>query len=59
MELLTSADETGAANILKKVATQLDLALVEVGGASLTWPKRYHLLKRLNKSYRKRWLAWL
>ncbi|WP_442867093.1 hypothetical protein [Anabaena sp. CS-542/02] len=48
-----------AANILRKVATQLGLSLVEVGRASLTVPQRYDLFKRLNKSYRKRCLLWL
>ena len=55
----TSADAQAAANILRKVATQLGLSLVEVGRASLTVPQRYDLFKRLNKSYRKRCVAWL
>lgn len=49
-----NADCNGAANIMRKVATQLGLNLVEVGRASLTVPQRYDLFKRLNKSYRKR-----
>ncbi|MBE9225547.1 IS200/IS605 family accessory protein TnpB-related protein [Phormidium sp. LEGE 05292] len=56
---LTSSDAQAAANILKKVATQLSLSLAEVGRASLTVPQRYDLFKRLNKSYRKRCVAWL
>lgn len=51
---LVNADCNGAANIMRKVATQLGLNLVEVGRASLTVPQRYDLFKRLNKSYRKR-----
>ncbi|MBD2362669.1 IS200/IS605 family element transposase accessory protein TnpB [Anabaena minutissima FACHB-250] len=52
--LLTSADATAAANILRKVATQLGLSLAEVGRGSLTLPQRYDLFNILNKSYRKR-----
>ncbi|KOP27073.1 transposase [Hapalosiphon sp. MRB220] len=51
---IVNADCNGAANIMRKVATQLGLYLVEVGRASLTVPQRYDLFKRLNKSYRKR-----
>jgi putative transposase len=49
-----NADCNGAANIARKVATQLGLNLVEVGRAYLTVPQRFDLFTRLNKSYRKR-----
>lgn len=52
--LLINADANGAANIARKVATQLKLNLAEVGRASLTVPQRIDLFTRLNKSYRKR-----
>lgn len=52
--LLTSADAQAAANILRKVATQLSLSLVEVGRAALTLPRRVDLFKGLTKSYRKK-----
>lgn len=52
--ILINADCNGAANILRKVATQLGLSLVEVGKAALNLPKRYDLFKGLKKSYRKR-----
>ncbi|MBD2194990.1 MULTISPECIES: RNA-guided endonuclease InsQ/TnpB family protein [Calothrix] len=51
---LINADCNGSANIIRKVATQLGLNLVEVGRASLAVPQRYDLFTRLNKSYRKR-----
>ncbi len=51
--LLINADCNGAANIARKVATQLGLVLTEVGRASLTVPKRYDLFSDLSKSYRK------
>lgn len=54
---IINADCNGAANIMRKVATQLGLNLVEVGRASLTVPQRYDLFTRLNKSYRKRCVA--
>ncbi len=50
---LINADCNGAANILRKVATQLGFDLTEVGRAALTLPKRYSL-DSLSKSYRKR-----
>ena len=50
---LVSADANGAANILKKVATQLNLNLAEVGKGSLTLPKRYDL-SCMRKLYRQR-----
>jgi putative transposase len=49
-----NSDCNGAANILRKVATQLGLDLAKVGRAALNLPKRYDLFKGLNKSYRKR-----
>lgn len=56
---LVNADCNGAANILTKVATQLGLALAEVGRRCLTVPQRIDLFGRLNKSYRRRCEAWL
>ncbi len=50
---LINADCNGAANILRKVTTQLDINLAKVGGEVLTLPKRYDL-SSLKKSYRKR-----
>ena len=52
--LLINADANGAANIVRKVATQLGINLVEVGRAVLTTPQRYDLFTRINKSYRGR-----
>jgi IS605 OrfB family transposase len=49
-----NADCNGAANIMRKVATQLKLNLAEVGRASLTVPQRVDLFTRLTKSYRKK-----
>ena len=49
-----NADCNGAANIIRKVAIQLGINLVEVGRASLTVPQRIDLYTRLSKSYRKR-----
>jgi putative transposase len=49
-----NADCNGAANIARKVATQLGINLAEVGRASLTVPQRIDLFSRLSKSYRKR-----
>lgn len=51
---LVNADCNGAANIIKKVATQLGLCLAEVGRASLIVPQRYDLFTKLSKSYRKK-----
>ena len=51
---LINADCNGAANILRKVATQLGLNLAEVSRAVLNLPKRYELFKSLSKAYRKR-----
>ena len=50
---LINADCQGAANILKKVITQLGIILAKVTKGVLTLPQRY-VLTRLNKSYRKR-----
>ena len=49
---LINADCNSAASILRKVATQLGINLVEVGKAALTLPKRYHL-HLMRRSYRK------
>ncbi|MFB2770092.1 RNA-guided endonuclease InsQ/TnpB family protein [Pelatocladus sp. BLCC-F211] len=49
-----NADCNGAANIARKVATQLGLNLVEVGRGALTLPRRVDLFNALSKSYRKR-----
>lgn len=50
---LICADALGAINCLKKVATQLEISLAEVGRDALTLPKRYDLTC-LKKLYRKR-----
>ncbi len=49
-----NADCNGAANIARKVATQLGLNLVEVGRGALTLPRQVDLFTGLTKSYRKR-----
>ncbi|ELR96984.1 hypothetical protein GLO73106DRAFT_00007870, partial [Gloeocapsa sp. PCC 73106] len=46
-------DCNGAANILRKVATQLKLNLAEVGRGVLILPKRYEMFEVLSKSYRR------
>jgi IS605 OrfB family transposase len=51
---LINADANGAANIARKVATQLGLNLTEVGRSSLTLPRRIDLFKGLSKSYREK-----
>ncbi len=51
---LINADCNAAANILKKVATQLNLSLAKVGRRSLALPKRYDVVVGLTKSYRER-----
>ena len=50
---LVNADCNGAANILRKVATQLSISLVKVGRGALTLPQRYDPISFLSKSYRK------
>ncbi|MGK7873713.1 MAG: RNA-guided endonuclease TnpB family protein, partial [Xenococcaceae cyanobacterium] len=50
---LINADCNGAVNILRKVAKQLGISLVEVGRGALTLPKRYSLFANLSKKYRK------
>ncbi|ELR99827.1 hypothetical protein GLO73106DRAFT_00036790, partial [Gloeocapsa sp. PCC 73106] len=50
---LINADCNGAANILRKVATQLGLSLVKVSREVLILPNRYHLFEVLSKSYRR------
>jgi putative transposase len=52
--ILMNADCNGAANILRKVATQLGINLAEVSRAVLNLPKRYDVFKDLSRSYRKR-----
>lgn len=49
-----NSDCNGAANILRKVATQLGISLVEVGRAVLTLPHRYDIFSDLRKSYREK-----
>ena len=49
---LINADCNGAANILRKVATQLGINLAEVGRASLNVPQRYKL-DYMSRDYRK------
>jgi IS605 OrfB family transposase len=51
---LVNADANAAANIIRKVATQLGISLAEVGRGSLALPQRYDLFTRLDKSYRKK-----
>ncbi|WP_235620745.1 RNA-guided endonuclease TnpB family protein [Halothece sp. PCC 7418] len=51
---LINADCNGAANILRKVSTQLGLGLTEVRRECLSVPKRYNVFSSLKKSYRKR-----
>ena len=48
---LINADSNGAANILKKVSTQLGLNLAEVCREVLSLPKRYDIFSSLKKSY--------
>ncbi|NES85743.1 MAG: IS200/IS605 family element transposase accessory protein TnpB [Moorea sp. SIO1G6] len=48
---LINSDCNGAANILRKVATQLEFSLAEVGRAVLNLPQRYKL-DSLSRSYR-------
>ncbi|WP_353838850.1 hypothetical protein [Moorena sp. SIO4E2] len=48
---LINADCNGACNILRKVATQLGINLVEVGRAALNLPQRYNF-DSLSRSYR-------
>ncbi|MDJ0532068.1 MAG: transposase [Xenococcaceae cyanobacterium MO_207.B15] len=50
---IISCDAQAAANIMRKVATQLGISLAEVGREALILPKRYDLTC-MSKSYRKR-----
>ena len=50
---LINADCNGAANIIRKVMTQLEVSLAKVDRGILTVPKRY-LLDDLSKKYRER-----
>lgn len=52
--ILINSDAHGAANILRKVSTQLELNLAKVSREALNLPKRYDLFDCLTKSYRKR-----
>lgn len=49
---LINADCNAAANIIRKVATQLGLVLVKVGRATMTAPHRYDLFRDLKKTFR-------
>ncbi|NEO96026.1 MAG: IS200/IS605 family element transposase accessory protein TnpB [Moorea sp. SIO3G5] len=51
---LINADTNGAANIAKKVVTQLGLNLTKVSRGSMTVPHRYDVFTSLKKSYRRR-----
>ena len=51
---LINADCNGAANILRKVKTQLGLDLAKVIKEVLTLPKQYNVFSSLNKKYRNR-----
>ncbi len=50
---LINADCNGAANIIKKVAKQLEINLAKIGRGSLALPQRYDVITCLTKSYRK------
>jgi putative transposase len=52
--VLINADCNAAANIIRKVATQLGINLAKVGSGSLALPQRYDVVTRLSSSYRKR-----
>jgi IS605 OrfB family transposase len=52
--LLINADCNGAANIARKVATQLGLDLARLGRGALILPMRIDLFKGLSKSYREK-----
>ncbi|NEO30089.1 MAG: hypothetical protein F6K36_06515 [Symploca sp. SIO3C6] len=47
-----NADCNGAANIIRKVATQLGINLVEISSGSKALPQRYEVITNLSKSYR-------
>nr|WP_155750103.1 IS200/IS605 family accessory protein TnpB-related protein [Scytonema sp. UIC 10036] len=49
---LINSDCNGAANIMRKVATQLGLVLVKVGRAALSLPHRYDLFRNLKNTFR-------
>ena len=50
---LVNADCNGAANILRKVSTQLSIILTKVSTGALNLPKRYSVLCDLTRSYRR------
>jgi len=49
-----NSDCNAAINIIRKVATQLNLCLAKVGRAVLTLPQRYNL-DSLSRSYREKY----
>lgn len=51
---LVNADANAAANIIRKVATQLGICLAEVGRGSLALPQRIDLNRKLSRSYREK-----
>ncbi len=51
---LMNSDCNGAANIIRKVATQLGISLAKVGRAVLNLPKRYDLFRNMKRLYCKR-----
>nr|WP_293095051.1 hypothetical protein [Okeania sp. SIO2F4] len=55
---LINADCNAAANILRKVSTQLEINLAKVAREVLMLPQRYRL-DSLTKKYRKQCVAWL
>jgi putative transposase len=50
--IIISSDVNAAANIMRKVATQLGLVLVKVGRVVLSLPHRYDLFRDLKNSFR-------
>ncbi|WP_366558230.1 hypothetical protein [Okeania sp. SIO3B5] len=54
---LINADTNGAANILRKVSTQLEINLAKVCRGVLMLPQRYKL-DNLTKKYRQQCVAW-
>ncbi|WP_363268858.1 hypothetical protein [Okeania sp. SIO2B3] len=54
---LINADTNGAANILRKVSTQLEINLAKVCRGVLMLPQRYKL-DNLTQKYRKQCIAW-
>lgn len=52
-----NSDCNGAANILRKVAKQLDLNLAKIGRGALTLPQRFDIFKSMKRSYREEAVA--